>query len=194
MNWQNGIAKNITGGNGPSEYQIDSPPPGKLLWDALRALPQAMEPRGKPFFVENEQFVSLYNEDGTLCWVFSNHDEKTYHPPFETGAAIRLLPKVERIKQRAEAKPASRTSVVYFIGDPAVAIKIGFSVDFPSRLRNIQSCSPIPLQTLATVHGGERVEAIYHAKFAAHRLHGEWFTPAPDILAEIERLNTGANQ
>lgn len=30
----------------------------------------------------------------------------------------------------------------------------------------------------------------YHLRFAAHRHgKGEWFSPHPDILAEIERLN-----
>lgn len=31
-------------------------------------------------------------------------------------------------------------------------------------------------------------ERAYHAMFKAHRLHGEWFEPHPDILAEIARL------
>ena len=33
------------------------------------------------------------------------------------------------------------------------------------------------------------VEKEYHPRFAEHRLHGEWFHPHPDILAEIDRLN-----
>lgn len=29
---------------------------------------------------------------------------------------------------------------------------------------------------------------------AAHRLHGEWFAPHPDILAEIDRLKSMQEQ
>lgn len=36
-------------------------------------------------------------------------------------------------------------------------------------------------------------ERDYHARFAAHRLRGEWFAPHPDILAEIEHLNGGSH-
>jgi len=36
-------------------------------------------------------------------------------------------------------------------------------------------------------------ERAYHRQFAAHRLHGEWFAPHPDILAEIDRLKEAEN-
>lgn len=79
-------------------------------------------------------------------------------------------------------------SAVYFVGGDIGAIKIGISIDLPKRLASLNSHSPIPLKALATVRGGRKEEKAYHRRFAAHRLHGEWFSPAPEILAEIERL------
>jgi hypothetical protein len=78
---------------------------------------------------------------------------------------------------------------VYFIGGDEGAIKIGFSVDPPARLRAIQSCCPIPLRILAIASGGVERESYYHFRFADHRLHGEWFTRHPSIQAEIDLLN-----
>lgn len=55
-----------------------------------------------------------------------------------------------------------------------------------------QLSSPVPVAILALRCGGRDVEQAYHHQFSEHRLHGEWFKPHPDILAEIERLNTNS--
>lgn len=78
---------------------------------------------------------------------------------------------------------------VYFIGGEVGAVKIGFAVSPKSRLGDLQCGSPIKLEILATVAGMPRDERDYHKRFAAHRLHREWFERVPEILAEIERLN-----
>jgi hypothetical protein len=80
-------------------------------------------------------------------------------------------------------------SQVYFIGGDTGAIKIGWAKDSAVRLKEHQCGSPIKLAILATVTGTLKDERAYHRRFAAHRLHGEWFARAPDILAEIERLS-----
>ena len=82
-------------------------------------------------------------------------------------------------------------SSVYFIGCDA-AIKIGVSVILKDRFATIQAASPVPLKVLTSIEGDHLLEREYHKRFAAHRLHGEWFAPHPDILAEVDRLN--ANQ
>ncbi|HEY9578248.1 MAG TPA: GIY-YIG nuclease family protein [Rhizorhapis sp.] len=79
-------------------------------------------------------------------------------------------------------------TTTYFIGGDTGAIKIGRSVNAAVRLKDIQACSPIPVRLLATRRGGSR-EKLYHKLFAAHRLHNEWFSRHPDILAEIDRLS-----
>lgn len=79
---------------------------------------------------------------------------------------------------------------VYFIRSPN-AIKIGRSKDPKGRLSVLQTGHSEPLSLAACTPGGSELEGEYHARFAAHRLHREWFAPAPEILAEIDRLTTG---
>lgn len=83
------------------------------------------------------------------------------------------------------------TSNVYFIGCEQ-AIKIGVAKCVNKRFATLQTHSPSKLEVLAVIEGGRKEEREYHARFAAHRLHGEWFAPHPDILAEITRLTTPA--
>lgn len=81
---------------------------------------------------------------------------------------------------------------LYFIGSAGGPIKIGISVDPAKRVRQLQTGYPYELKVFATVRGGCLLEPEYHARFAAHRLQGEWFNPHPEVLAEIERLNANA--
>lgn len=95
----------------------------------------------------------------------------------------------------AEKKPPFRSpppkhATVYFIGSEAGPIKIGYSLRPETRLRDLRLGSPVALDIMAAVEGSPSMERAYHALFAEHRLHGEWFAPHPDILAEIDRLTT----
>ena len=65
-------------------------------------------------------------------------------------------------------------------------IKIGSSRWPADRLKIYQAWSPMPLELLAQSPGGHAEEAIIHRRFHEHRLHHEWFSPAPEILALIE--------
>lgn len=82
-----------------------------------------------------------------------------------------------------EANPDT-VGVVYFVrsmhGDGP--IKIGMSRRHSlSRLADLQSGSPLPLQIVGTLRGGRRHELALHAQFANVRQHGEWFTYHPDM-------------
>lgn len=104
-------------------------------------------------------------------------DLETDHPSFEYPPAP-----VEIV--------APDGPVVYFIEGAENAIKIGFTKQpVRSRIKSIQNGSPVRLRLLACCSGSVGLERDYHRHFAAHRLHGEWFSPHPDILAEIDRLN-----
>lgn len=85
--------------------------------------------------------------------------------------------------------PRPKVGTIYFIGPEAGPIKIGFASRLEFRLRDLQLANALPLIVHASVEGSPKLERDYHRWFAAHRLHGEWFEPHPDILAEIERLN-----
>jgi hypothetical protein len=90
---------------------------------------------------------------------------------------------VGRSVRRKPEKP-----VVYFVQAENGLIKIGSTKRMADRLQSLCNGSPIALILLATVKGDRTFEFALHIKFAAHRQHGEWFLPHPDILAEIERL------
>lgn len=104
----------------------------------------------------------------------------------------------ERLKVRklAEAREASkgkaRAQRVYFIASEGGPIKIGIAKDPEARLRGLQTSHPERLSVLATCPGGPLKERLYHARFAGHRLSGEWFARAPEIEAEIDRLRKQA--
>jgi hypothetical protein len=85
--------------------------------------------------------------------------------------------------------------LVYFIGaGDNGPIKIGIAASPPQRLASLQVGHWLKLSILATVDGGRPAERAYHNRFAAYRLHGEWFDRHPDILAEIDRLSRAQRQ
>lgn len=88
---------------------------------------------------------------------------------------------------------------VYFIqageGGP---VKIGYAKDFTIRISKIQADNHEPLVALACIGGDQEVERKLHKQFWRHRIRGEWFRPADEVLAFIaaldpaERLSGGA--
>lgn len=76
-------------------------------------------------------------------------------------------------------------SFVYFIGARSLArVKIGQTQGSPhERMRALQTGSPERLEVLAMVHGGPSLEAELHERFAASRVHGEWFDRTPELDA-----------
>lgn len=88
-------------------------------------------------------------------------------------------------------KPSRRFptgSSLYFLQAVTGEIKIGSAKNPQGRIKQLQTGSPTPLALLHIADGLGEMEREYHSEFDAHRLHGEWFAPHPDILAEIERL------
>lgn len=73
-------------------------------------------------------------------------------------------------------------SWVYFMRHDQI-IKIGYSKNPRKRAAALASA-----EILATEPGGVERESELHSRFRAHRLHGEWFTPAPELLDYIDEL------
>jgi hypothetical protein len=93
---------------------------------------------------------------------------------------------------RAEQLRLRSRRFVYFMQERANAsapIKIGISRDVERRRGELQRAERVILSVLASIEGTMRDEQTLHERFAAHRLHGEWFTPALEILAHIAALN-----
>lgn len=67
-------------------------------------------------------------------------------------------------------------------------IKIGLSGDPASRLRAVQTTSPVELELLAEIPGSVEMERKFHDWFAPGRLHGEWFSEETPALAELIEL------
>jgi len=103
-----------------------------------------------------------------------------------------------RFAERTEIVPGARydaprpSLLVYFVGGDVGGVKIGTTRDIRKRLVDLQCGSPIPLRLLASCAGGNSVELAYHRRFAAHRLHGEWFERHDELEAEIARLKAEA--
>ena len=77
---------------------------------------------------------------------------------------------------------------IYFIkGKESTLIKIGSTDNVKNRLMGMQTGSPEVLEVLATVPFGLIKEKDLHRRFAADRVHGEWFNPSNDLLNFIHK-------
>lgn len=83
--------------------------------------------------------------------------------------------------------------MIYFIqeaGNTGAPIKIGYTSKHPEmRARELQTGYPHKLFVVAVREGSEQDESQEHGRWDHLRLHGEWFTASPDLIAHIESLN-----
>ena len=88
----------------------------------------------------------------------------------------------ERARELPEAERWERDDLesVYVIHAPEVGrVKIGLTKHDPAtRLRTLQVGSPCVLGLVRVIEGGWRKEQELHKRYAAHRVHGEWFSDA----------------
>ncbi len=90
--------------------------------------------------------------------------------------------------RRTEPRP--RSGGVYFVqageGGP---IKIGVASNVRERLQTLQTGSAVVLRLLGVAYDATAPEeAALHERFAAHRIRGEWFRPAADLLEHVAAL------
>jgi hypothetical protein len=121
-----------------------------------------MRPRGRPMTAEERQETI----DEVISW----------------AAAVQAM---------TGGETAAPTPIVYFVQGETGAgpIKIGTTTNIKSRLSALSVSSPVKLKLLAAIPGGTKVEADMHQRFRRHRLHGEWFSPAQELLDFIERAS-----
>lgn len=78
---------------------------------------------------------------------------------------------------------------VYFIqADGSGSIKIGYTKHLNSRVKGLQTSSPVPLKLITSMKGGRSIERALHARFSDLRIRGEWFRPDPELLKYIEEI------
>lgn len=89
-------------------------------------------------------------------------------------------------RQRFLAQP-HEAGFVYFIqmgeGGP---IKIGWTRDPWQRIHELQTAQPYRLRLLGVIEGDRHTERRLHRELAEHRVRGEWFKSAPDVLAKLD--------
>lgn len=97
------------------------------------------------------------------------------------------------VKTRAEAssrfaRQSGRESIVYFAHRAADnCVKIGFTRNWLQREKDFRQTrnGGTTVVLLGTIPGDKTVELAIHKRFAQHRIRGEWFAAAPDLLAFI---------
>ncbi len=72
---------------------------------------------------------------------------------------------------------------IYFLqAQEAPPVKIGTSSNIPQRVAALQPSWATPLIVRTVIRGGRKEERGLHYLFREHRLHGEWFANADEIL------------
>lgn len=83
----------------------------------------------------------------------------------------------------------STHSLVYFLAAHSVCrVKIGFTADFPTRFKQLQSACPVKLTILGCVPGGCDEEGVFHDQFAPYRNDWEWFTLGAAVHKDILKI------
>ena len=64
-------------------------------------------------------------------------------------------------------------------------IKIGVSQTPQTRLVTMNACSPVQLELITTIEGGETLERRFHAAFADQHIRNEWFSWSEELACVI---------
>lgn len=99
------------------------------------------------------------------------------------------------IKERPTPKKKSKSKIkgyVYFFQyEENGPIKIGRSIQWEERLKEVQLYCPYDVKVLAILESVDiaYVETTFHKYLAKHRMQGEWFAPHTDVLEVIKHIN-----
>lgn len=92
--------------------------------------------------------------------------------------------------RREEQRRLRERRWIYFVQVGAAGpVKIGCTRDVTKRISSLQTGHPERLVLLGCFEGTTRDERELHERFHAHRLTGEWFRPAPEILSQAAACN-----
>jgi hypothetical protein len=93
----------------------------------------------------------------------------------------RTIPRVARAN-RNQAK-AGRSWVYFAQAGDAGPIKIGQTRDVHTRIRALRAMHYEEIRLIGVIPETFIPESRLHNEFGPHRIRGEWFRPAPEILA-----------
>lgn len=95
------------------------------------------------------------------------------------------------MSEKITEKYAVEDTYVYFIEAVGQGkVKIGFSSDVESRVRQLRTGSPYDLEIVGQVNGGADLEQLLHQKFSSYRDDKEWFF----FTKEIKEFIAGGYQ
>lgn len=99
---------------------------------------------------------------------------------------VRETIKEKGLRKWVKGSPLTKT---YFLqGEATGLVKIGRTVGtIEERLKEIQPLSPDTLRVLKVVN--RNIEKECHETFKEHRMHYEWFRPAPILMLFIENID-----
>lgn len=85
-------------------------------------------------------------------------------------------------------RSAQGSGYVYFIEAVGLSrVKIGFSEDPESRLKQLSTGSPVTLKIFAKMPGNQPMEKEIHARFLHLKVENEWFHFTDEIKAYVEK-------
>ncbi len=89
------------------------------------------------------------------------------------------------------ATKSQRKGCIYFIQCATGPIKIGHGTNVEYRLSNLQMGNPnrLTLLTWFPCADPQQTEVELHERFTAHRLRGEWFSPAPELVELVRQIH-----
>lgn len=149
-----------------------------------------------------EARCSAVTEHGRYCQRFPSSDRETLGqlglPPSIQlcGRHLKWLIEwrdrraVQETRDRlAEERQQARAATVYYVQRADGLIKIGYSARMQQRMSALRR-EHGPLTILTTHAGGRDAEQAQHWRFSEYRVTGEWFEPAPGLLAHIDHVNS----
>ncbi len=116
----------------------------------------------------------------------------THSPTEYQGVTERLQNPEEYMRIFGKGRPPSVHDMkVYLIRCKLSGrVKIGIATKPVARLHNLQLMSPTELELICSCKGGRTYEREIHERFAAQRLHGEWFNLTREQVRSIaEEMN-----
>lgn len=99
------------------------------------------------------------------------------------------ISEIDKVRLREHA--SDFTNIYFILCSATGSIKIGRADNVQKRLSTLQISSPAALRLLGSVRAHLTFENFLHSLFAAHRIRGEWFSPADGILDVIEESLDG---
>lgn len=122
-------------------------------------------------------------EDGTLEAQYS--DEYTSFMPQIDHSPRSYEEIMETEKEKKHFNWGAHKQIYIWVGQLSGLVKIGHSKNTEKRLIQAQSASGETIFELAILDGDRVIERLIHGELAYFRHHGEWYYPAPQVLAWV---------